>query len=113
MITLKEIENIQKVWRQGVVQIGTLKSDRSSYVNYDFSEDKGFALHPWTKVSFENASLILEENPALAIENYFFTDTNGQDTKVEYTFGYCKDSSGKLKIDVHHSSLTFNIKESV
>ncbi|WP_108805654.1 hypothetical protein [Aquimarina sp. Aq107] len=157
MITVKEIENIQKTWGQGVVQIGTLQADRleietytENFVNelYDFddkevlfkptkasidqfritkegaisyfiggnskfSEDKGFALQPWTQVKFENAALILEENRALAMGNYFFTDKNGQDTKVEYTFGYRKDSNGKLKIDVHHSSLPFNIVESV
>lgn len=157
MITVKEIENIQKTWGQGVVQIGTLQADRlaietytENFVNelYDFddkevlfkptkaaidqfritkegaisyfiggnskfSEDKGFALQPWTQVKFENAALILEENRALAMGNYFFTDINGQDTKVEYTFGYRKDSNGKLKIDVHHSSLPFSIVESV
>jgi len=70
----------------------------------EFSEDNGFALQPWTKVRFENVSLILEENRALAMGNYFFTDTNGGETKVEYTFGYVKSESGDLKIDVHHSS---------
>ncbi|MBQ4804613.1 hypothetical protein J8L88_17260 [Aquimarina sp. MMG015] len=157
MITKKEIENAQKIWGEGVVQIGALHTDRSAnetytenFVNdlYDFdnkevlfkptkaaidqfritkegaisyfiggnskfSEDKGFALQPWTQVRFENAALILEENRALAMGNYFFTDTNGQDTKVEYTFGYRKYSNGKLKIDVHHSSLPFSIVESV
>ncbi|UAB80023.1 hypothetical protein INR76_07700 [Marixanthomonas sp. SCSIO 43207] len=76
--------------------------------NESFSEDNGFALQPWTKVRFENVSLILEENRALAMGNYFFTDTNGDETKVEYTFGYVKDTNGELKIDVHHSSLPFN-----
>jgi len=73
-----------------------------------FSEDSGFALQPWTKVRFENVSLILEENRALAMGNYFFTDTNGDETKVEYTFGYIKPETGSLKIDVHHSSLPYN-----
>jgi len=76
--------------------------------NDNFSEDKGFALQPWTKVRFENISLILEENRALAMGNYFFTDTLGVETKVEYTFGYVKSNNGDLKIDVHHSSLPFN-----
>ena len=35
--------------------------------------------------------------------NYFFTDTSGNEVKVEYTFGY-KLIDGNLKIDVHHSS---------
>lgn len=71
------------------------------------SEDMGFALQPWTKVRFENSSLILEENRAIAMGNYYFTDLNGSEVKVEYTFGY-KLISGELKIDVHHSSFPYN-----
>ncbi|SEL64007.1 hypothetical protein SAMN04487910_2883 [Aquimarina amphilecti] len=81
--------------------------------NSKFDEDKGFALQPWTKVRFENIALILEENRALTMGNYFFTDVNGLETKVEYTFGYSKHSNGELKIDVHHSSLPFNLVENV
>ena len=70
-------------------------------------EDKGFAIQPWKKVLFENAGFILEENRAIAMGNYFFTDTDGNEAKVEYTFGYqLKD--GKLKIDLHHSSFPYN-----
>ncbi len=70
-------------------------------------EDKGFAIQPWTKVRFENSSLILEENRAIAMGNYFFTDLDGNEAKVEYTFGY-KLINGGLKIDVHHSSFPYN-----
>ena len=56
---------------------------------------------------FENAAIILEENRALAMGNYFFTDKPGTVTKVEYTFGYKKDAEGNLKIDLHHSSIPF------
>ncbi|WP_452598896.1 hypothetical protein [Pontimicrobium sp. MEBiC01747] len=38
--------------------------------------------------------------------NYFFTDLNGEEAKVEYTFGY-KLIDEELKIDVHHSSFPF------
>lgn len=76
--------------------------------NSAFSEDMGFALQPWTKVRFENAALILEEKRALAMGNYFFTDLEGSETKVEYTFGYTKANNGRLKIDLHHSSLPFD-----
>ena len=69
-------------------------------------EDKGFAIQPWTKVRFENAGFILEENRAIAMGNYFFTDLNGDEAKVEYTFGY-KVMDGVLKIDLHHSSFPF------
>ena len=49
-------------------------------------EDKGFAINPWTKVRFENSGMILENDRALAMGNYFFTDTEGNEVKVEYTF---------------------------
>ena len=69
-------------------------------------EDKGFALQPWTKVRFENIAFILEENRAITMGNYFFTDLEGQETKVEYSFGYSRVGD-QLKIDVHHSSFPF------
>ena len=70
------------------------------------SEDKGFAINPWLKVRFENSNLILDENRAIAMGNYYFTNTSGTEVKVEYTFGY-KLINGNLKIDVHHSSFPY------
>ena len=69
-------------------------------------EDKGFAIQPWTKVRFENTGIILDEKRAIAMGNYFFTDIEGNEAKVEYTFGY-KVINGDLKIDVHHSSFPY------
>ena len=76
------------------------------------NEDKGFAINPWTKVRFENADIILDENRAIAMGNYFFTDLNGNEAKVEYTFSY-KLINGALKIDVHHSSFPYTIEVAV
>ena len=70
------------------------------------NEDKGFVIQPWTNVRFENTGIILEENRAISMGNYFFTDLDGNEAKVEYTFGY-KLIDGELKIDVHHSSFPF------
>lgn len=69
-------------------------------------EDGGFAIQPWSKVRFENSGFILEENRAIAMGNYFFTDLSGDEAKVEYTFAY-KLIEGKLKIDLHHSSFPY------
>ncbi|MCH2228779.1 MAG: hypothetical protein MK105_00445 [Crocinitomicaceae bacterium] len=71
------------------------------------NEDGGFAISGWTKVRFENTGFILEENRAIAMGNYYFTDADGNEAKVEYTFGY-KISNGALKIDLHHSSFPYN-----
>ena len=68
-------------------------------------EDKGFAIKGWTNVRFENAGVILRETTALAMGNYFFTTPEGDEVKVEYTFGYMLDEMGALRINVHHSSM--------
>ena len=92
-------------------QFRLIKSEAISYFiageNRKCIEDKGFAIQPWTAVRFENACLILEGNRALAMGNYYFTDLYGNDTKVEYTFGY-KVIDSLIKIDLHHSSFPFH-----
>ena len=68
-------------------------------------EDKGFAIKGWTNVRFENTEIIVQETTALAMGNYYFTNPDGDEVKVEYTFGYIVDSSGNLRIQLHHSSM--------
>ena len=68
-------------------------------------EDKGFAIKGWTKVRFENAGTVLREPMAIAMGNYFFTSPEGDEVKVEYTFGYVLDEAGFPRINVHHSSM--------
>ena len=57
---------------------------KNSYCN----EDDGFAMKPWIGVEIKNSGFIFEENRAIAMGNYFFTDLKGSRLKVEYTFGY-------------------------
>ena len=71
-------------------------------------EDEGFAMKPWLDVKFENSGFIIENERAIAMGNYFFTDSGGAVVKVEYTFGY-KLRNGSLVIDLHHSSLPFSL----
>ena len=73
-----------------------------------YPEDRGFALNPWKKVRFENTGFILMEHYAVAMGNYFFTDYDEKETKVEYTFGFYLSENGKLKINLHHSSLPYS-----
>lgn len=94
-----------------IEQFRPTKAEALSYFiagdNCACSEDGGFAINPWTKVRFENAGVMLEEKRAIAMGNYFFTDLDGNEAKVEFTFGY-KLIDGQLKIDVHHSSFPYN-----
>ena len=72
-------------------------------------EDKGFAIKGWTKVRFENENVVINGATAMAMGNYFFTNSKGEEVKVEYTFGYVTDSEGKLRINLHHSSIPASI----
>jgi hypothetical protein len=76
--------------------------------NDKYKEDSGFANHPWTKVRFENTATYIHGDYAVAMGNYFFAELDGIEIKVEYTFGYIKGSDGKLKINLHHSSVPFS-----
>tara|TARA_A200000113_G_scaffold220878_1_gene231718 strand:+ start:2231 stop:2692 length:462 start_codon:yes stop_codon:yes gene_type:complete len=69
------------------------------------NEDSGFAIKGWTSVRFENSGIIINEANAIAMGNYFFTAADGNETKVEYTFGYILDKASNLRIVLHHSSL--------
>ena len=86
---------------------GTKKEALSYFIGQDMKEDKGFALAPYTNVRWENEGIITDGNSAMAMGNYYFTKTNGEEVKVEYSFGYIKDKDGHLKINLHHSSLPY------
>jgi hypothetical protein len=75
--------------------------------NDSYKEDGGFAINPWTNVRFENKETFIYGNTAMAMGNYYFTTTDGDEVKVEYSFGYMKDSNGDLRIVLHHSSIPF------
>ena len=46
-------------------------------------EDSGFAIHPWKKITFNNASYIIENNIAIVMGNYHFTDLSDITLKVD------------------------------
>ena len=73
-------------------------------------EDKGFAIKKWTNVRFENEGIVINGTSAMAMGNYFFTTSEGDEVKVEFTFGYIVDSSGTLRINLHHSSMPASIE---
>ena len=80
----------------------------SYFVGGSIAEDKGFALKPWKKIRFSERKIIIFEENALSMGNYFFQSFNDTDeVKVEYTFGYIKDNNENLLINLHHSSIPF------
>ena len=89
---------------------GTEKEALSYFVTGSISEDKGFALAPYNNVRFENEGIITHCDTAISMGEYFFTKTDGSEIKVEYTLGYVRDENGDLKINLHHSSLPYQVK---
>ena len=88
----------------------TIESAVSYFVGRDsnHTEDHGFALQPWTAVRFENSNVVCFEEVALAMGNYFFTQTDGTEVKVEYSFGYVRNDAGSVQIQLHHSAMPFS-----
>ncbi|CAK0824603.1 unnamed protein product [Prorocentrum cordatum] len=72
------------------------------------SEDSGFAIKGWKAVRWENVDITTSGNTAMAMGNYFFTTPEGGEVKVEYTFGYFLDGEGKVRINLHHSSVPYD-----
>ena len=70
-------------------------------------EDKGFAIKGWTAVRFENVDIFVDANVGMAMGNYFFTTPEGDEVKVEYSFGYILDAEGRVRINLHHSSMPY------
>ena len=94
-----------------VQQFRLTKEDALSYFiggNSNFDEDSGFALLGWKAVRFENIGIKIEGNIAIAMGNYFFQKEDKSEVKVEYTFVYKKDDSGKLYIILHDSHFPYN-----
>lgn len=86
---------------------GSFDEALSYFVGGSIEEDGGFAIAPYTDVRWENEGTTISGDMALSMGNYYFTTTEGEEVKVEYTFGIEKMEDGDLKIVLHHSSIPF------
>lgn len=75
--------------------------------NNKYKEDKGFALKPWSNVRFDNHTVKMQNNIAIAMGHYYFTGPDGKETKVEYTKGYVKTPDSRVLIFLQDSSLPY------
>jgi len=87
---------------------GTFDEALSYFVGGDIAEDGGFAIAPYTNVRWENEGTIISGDTAMSMGNYYFTQADGSEVKVEYTFGFEQMANGEPKIVLHHSSLPFS-----
>lgn len=86
---------------------GSFDEALSYFVGGSIEEDGGFAINPWTAVRFENEAIVTDSDSALAMGQYWFTQPDGSEVKVEYSFGYVRGEDGELRINLHHSSVPF------
>lgn len=92
------------------VQFRSTRDQALSYfvaTNGTCPEDGGFAIKGWTAVRFENVDVITNGRTAMAMGNYFFTGPAGEETKVEYSFGYVLGDDDRVRICLHHSSMPY------
>lgn len=75
--------------------------------NKKYAEDSGFALKPWSKVRFDNHTVKMHGNIAIAMGHYYFTGPDSKETKVEYTKGYVKTPDDRVLIFLQDSSLPY------
>ena len=111
LYAFKIVDVLFKPTKASIKQFRKSKEDFTSYFianNNLHKEDKGFALEPWKKITFENFNITKIDRQILSMGNYYFENFNGQTIKVEFTFGYIIDDMGKLLINLHHSSLPFS-----
>ncbi|MEL6662488.1 MAG: phosphoribosyl-AMP cyclohydrolase [Pseudomonadota bacterium] len=80
----------------------------SYFIGQEGTEDKGFAISGWTNVRWDDVLIFTDTDSAMSMGNYFFTGPDGNETKVEFSFGYIADENGDLKINLHHSSLPYS-----
>ena len=80
----------------------------SYFIGGSIAEDEGFALLPWTAVSFgADGQYIINGETALWMGSVYLTDGEGAVIRVEKSLGMYRDSDGDIRIQLHHSSVPF------
>ncbi len=88
------------------------KEDTLSYFignNPKYPLDNGFGIKYWREVKSETSSIFVEENIAMWMGWVTLTDKDGDQVKVDKSWGYKKTKNGALKIVLHHSSLPYEV----
>lgn len=81
----------------------------SYFVGHDdtYPLDGGFGIKGWREMRSETSASFVEGDVAMWMGWVILTDKDGQETKVDKSWGYKKDADGTLRIVLHHSSLPY------
>ena len=73
----------------------------------NYPKDTGFALKNWRQCEIANAAIFITGESASTMGKVHLTNKDGKVTTVDKTWQFVKDTSGKLRIVLHHSSLEY------
>jgi hypothetical protein len=80
--------------------------------NPNFPEDTGFALKRWVNVHYDNNAaengIQIHGDIAIAMGNFYLTDSEGKEITVEKTMVFRRCSDGKLRLCAHKSALPYD-----
>ena len=76
--------------------------------NSEYPNDSGFGIKFWREISSETSAIFVDDTVAMWMGWVTFIDRDGQVTKVEKSWGYKLDNVEKLRITLHHSSLSYS-----
>ena len=87
----------------------TKKGALSYFVGHDeeYPLDGGFGIKGWREMEDVSSASFIEGDVAMWMGWVTFTDSKGNITKVDKSWGYKKDEAGVLRIVLHHSSLPY------
>jgi hypothetical protein len=93
----------------------TFRSNKEGALSYFIGNnpmyplDSGFGIKSWREVKSETSSIFVEENIAMWMGWVTLTGKEGDQVKVDKSWGYKKTENGALKIVLHHSSLPYEV----
>ncbi|MDF1857148.1 phosphoribosyl-AMP cyclohydrolase [Pseudooceanicola sp.] len=71
----------------------------------EYPLDTGFAIRGWRAMDSVTSAELIEGDIAMWMGWIILIDKDGNDTRVDKSFGYKRDANGALRIVLHHSSL--------
>lgn len=73
----------------------------------EYPLDAGFAIRGWQSMDSVTSASFIDGDVAMWMGWVSLTDAEGQVTTVDKSFGYKRDTDGRLRIVLHHSSLPY------
>ncbi|NJK92373.1 MAG: phosphoribosyl-AMP cyclohydrolase [Blastochloris sp.] len=98
--TLSEVPQTFRTTREGALAYFVGQNPK-------FPGDSGFALKGWKQYGFENAAVSIHGDVAMTMGKVRLTNSKGEVTEVDKTWGFKKGQDGTLRIILHHSSLPY------